>query len=259
MKVIAFPNHKGGVGKTTLARHIMFYGLEKNLRVLAVDFETQGNFSKTCMLQRQAHFGETKLPKAIEASQLFKDKPGAAQPLDCGAGLGLIAADNKLQDGTKFSQIHNPRNALQAFAKDYDLCVIDTMPTPGNALMGALIAADYLVTPCEMGQDAIDGLAELWDTISRLRELGWNAELDMIGLLPNRIRRDRAQDLSNLEVLRNALGDGVLETVLYERSATQTATDKPVWRTTRGESASIAAKEMRAACSLIFNRMGLGL
>ena len=59
MKTIVVANQKGGVGKTTLARHLAFFGAEKGLRVLAVDMDVQGNFSTTFKTIAEDFKGQT--------------------------------------------------------------------------------------------------------------------------------------------------------------------------------------------------------
>ena len=44
--IVTIANHKGGVGKTSLAAHLAFRGAERG-RVLAVDFDAQGNLTAT--------------------------------------------------------------------------------------------------------------------------------------------------------------------------------------------------------------------
>ncbi len=52
MRIVTVTNQKGGVGKTTLVCHLALAGVERGLRTLVVDLDTQGNAST--MLARDA-------------------------------------------------------------------------------------------------------------------------------------------------------------------------------------------------------------
>jgi chromosome partitioning protein len=256
MKTIAIANQKGGVGKTTVARNLAFFGIERGLRVLCIDLDPQKNFSKTLRALRERNLGDQGDDEpALMASALFGDVIEHS-PLDCGEGAGLIAADRELVDVATLAldALHAPRAALAAFGERYDLCVIDTAPTLGNPLYAALIAADYVVCPCTMDQDAIDGLGDLFEDIARVQQLNWNPDLVTLGLLANRVNTRRAFDRNALDQLRAELGDVVFDGVLYDRAATQYAKDRPVWRVQSGESQILAAHEMKAVCSQIFEK-----
>lgn len=257
MKSVAFANQKGGVGKTTSARNLFFYGIEQGLRVLGVDLDPQRNFTKTLRAFRARNLGEPAEGESfLTASALFDGKAITLPPLPCGQGAALIAADRELVDVAQrpLEDIHGPRAALATLAADFDLCVIDTAPTLGQPLYAALIAADFVVCPCTMDQDAIDGLGDLFEDISRVQQLGWNSNLVTLGLLANRVNVRRAFDRSALDQLRDELGDTVLDAVLYDRAATQYAKDRPVWRVQSGESQILAAREMKAVCAEIFEK-----
>ncbi len=260
MKTIAIANQKGGVGKTTIARNLAFFGIERGFNVLCVDLDPQRNFSKTMRAVREQALGDTgeNLP-CLTASRLFEGSPVKLEPLICGGHLSLVAADKELIDvaARPLDELHAPRAALQSMASTFDLCLIDTAPTLGNPLYAALIAADFVVCPCTMDQDAIDGLNDLFEDIARVQQLAWNPDLVTLGLLANRVNTRRAFDRNALAQLRDELGEVMLDAVLYDRAATQYAKDRPVWRAQSGESQLLAAREMKAMCHEIFEKAGL--
>ena len=260
MKIFAYANQKGGVGKTTNARNFAFYAAERGYRVLCVDMDPQKNFSKTFRQHRERLIGDAGGDaESLTASGLFDGGAITLSPLDCGAGMALVTADRELVDVVTrpIEDLHGPRAALDKFREDYDVCVIDTPPTLGNPLYAALIAADYVVCPCTMDQDAIDGLGDLFEDIARVQQLGWNSDLVTLGLLANRVNNRRAFDQHALAQLRNELGDLVFDNVLYDRAATQYAKDRPVWRVQSGESQIFAAREMKAVCAEIIKKAAI--
>ena len=263
MITIAIANQKGGVGKTTLARNLAFHSIERGLRTLCVDLDPQKNFTKTLLAQRAQH-AELSLPTdAMSASQLFQPVVSGAdsgvRPLACGGNAALIAADRELVDvaALPLEALTLPRKWLESLAGAFDLCLIDTAPTLGNPLYAALIAADYFLCPCTVDQDATDGLADLFEDIARVQQLGWNTELKLLGVLANCVNTRRVYDQVGLQSLREGLGELLIDSVLYERAATKVAKDRPVWRSQRGESHARAAQEMKAVCDQIFRRTAL--
>jgi len=69
MRIVTVTNQKGGVGKTTLVCHLALAGVERGLRTLVVDLDTQGNAST--MLARDASVAR----QTGGAAALFADGP----------------------------------------------------------------------------------------------------------------------------------------------------------------------------------------
>lgn len=255
MKTVVVANQKGGVGKTTTARGLGFYSLDQQKRTLLIDLDSQKNLTKTAMAIRARNLGNIPIPdNTLTASDLFAGDM-TKQPLDCGNGLYLIAANRDLVDVAKLplDTMTLPRDVLAQFKEQFDFAVIDTAPTLGQPLYAALIAADYVVCPCDMDQDAIDGLHDLFEDINRVQQL-WNPDLVPLGVLATKVNSRRRFDVSSLKQMRGELGDLLIETVLYERAATKYAKYQPVWQSQRGESHKLAAMEMRAVCQSIFEK-----
>ncbi len=261
MKTIVVANQKGGVGKTTLARHLAFFGAEKGLRVLAVDMDVQGNFSTTFKTIAEDFKGQT-VPEdqRLVASALFSETSRGV-PVPCAENLWYVEADAGIVDVER-QELGEVVEAGQAcFAKlgnDFDVCVLDTGPAVSNLLIAALSVGDFAVSPCKPDRDAIAGLAGFFSNVVRVRdETGVNPRLAPLGILPNQVNKKRAYHLAVLEQIRSAWGELVLPVELYERAATDVAKDRAVWRTNRGEGQGLAGQEMKAACAYIYKRMGL--
>lgn len=257
MKTIVVANQKGGVGKTTLARHIAFYGQRLKLKTLCIDFDPQGDFSKSLNNLRK---NADNTSKHLLASHLFSSKGDGLVPQPCSDNLCLISADPgmlKIERGNLQNAIDAGKQSLQSLSNSYDLCVIDVAPGISNLLVTALAIADYAISPCKPDRDAIDGLLSFFLNVRKVQEEAINADLASLGVLLNQVNKSRAFHLDIEQQMRAAWGDSVLPAVLYERAAIDTAKDRPVWLTDRGESTSMAAKEMLTACACIFNQMNI--
>jgi chromosome partitioning protein len=259
MKTIAVANQKGGVGKTTTSRNLAFYAIEQGFRTLCVDLDPQKNFSKTLRAFRERNGLPNEAGDVLTASQLFDAGSIGLAPLDCGKGAALIAAERYLVDvaSLPLDALHTPREVLGELQDMFDVCIIDTAPTLGNPLYAALIAADFVVCPCTVDQDATDGLADLFEDVARVQQMGWNPDLVPLGVLANCVNSRRTFDTEGLKQLQEELGEMMLDTVLYERAATKYAKDRAVWQSQRGESHQLAAREMKAVCARIFEKAGI--
>ena len=236
MKILVTANQKGGVGKSTLTAHLAYAAHEDGKRVLMVDMDRQGSLSMT--------FPSTG-GHGIVASQLYLP----ALPADA-ALLEVDRAEN--------SVVKRPRAALQQFADQFDLCLIDTPPLLGMRLLASLAAADYVVTPLSIGVYELAGLGDLMQTMQALRQKGVNQHAKHIGFLPVNTNTRSTAERDGLAMLRQRYGDAVLiEATLPSRAAVKkaVAARKPVWHSTQGGGHLAAGKEWRAACRLILKRV----
>lgn len=251
-KMIAFvlANQKGGVGKTAMARHLIFRAIELKLRTLIVDFDPQKNTTKT--VRNMADPAIVEQGGWLTTAMLFSEGSDAI-PMPVNEYASLIAADDELVDIADHSleSVALPRMILAKFAGDYDVCIIDTPPSRGKLLYAALAAGDQVVAPCTLDEDATDGLAALFDDVARVRDMDWNSSLAVMGIQINKVDKSSAHDRHALAALRESVGDLLLKNIVYDRAATRLAVMRPVWRGARGENKGPAAVEMKAACDAI--------
>ena len=262
MVAYVLANQKGGVGKTSVSRHLIFRALEMKLRTLVIDFDPQANTTKTLLHLAKLADPTLEISEPAHVSQhgwlttakLF-DKQCEAQPMPVNEYASLIAADAELVDIADYSldAIPQPRLSLEKFADQYDVCIIDTPPSQGKLLYAALAAANFVISPCTLDEDATDGLAALFQDIERVRNEEWNTDLQIMGIQINKMDRSSAHDRKALAALQESVGDLVLSNIIYERAATRLAIRKPVWQGSRGENKGLAAVEMKAACNAILS------
>mgnify|MGYP001809742338 FL=1 len=251
MRILAIANQKGGVGKSTLAVHLVWLALEQGRPVLMVDLDGQANSSRT--------FAETFT--GLLASKLFTAEPGTltAAPQPITDRLSLIPADVEINDveGLDLGTIERPAVHLRALSLAPEtLVIIDTPPTLGRRLIAALIAADAVVSPVALNGYSIQGITDLQKTIHMVVRR-FNPGLENLGLLANMVNSRSATHGQMLGELRKVLGDKLLDVTLGHRVAISDAIDrgKPVWLGSRGESAQRAAHEMRCVCTAILEKL----
>ena len=184
-RVVAVANQKGGVGKTTTTINLAASLALGDQRVLLVDVDPQGNLTS----------GVGQKNKASEAGTIYRALTGAeptrdARPFIIQTGidrLSLIPADRHLT-GAEIELVTLPgreerlRALIDSVRGDYDYIFIDCPPSLGLLTLNALVAADAVLIPLHCEYFALEGLADLWGTIRRVRS-ALNPSLDIEGVL----------------------------------------------------------------------------
>jgi chromosome partitioning protein len=174
MRRIAFVNEKGGTGKTTLAVHLAAWAAETQVRrVLLVDLDTQGHAGKSLGLDVR-----TLTPNAFHwLTDNSLSLADVARPTAI-PGLSVVPAYKQLQGlfsalAGEPRPLHRLAERLAPASESYDLVVLDGPPSLGPAVSNILVAASEVVLPVSLTYLALDGCAEVAQTVERVgREEG---------------------------------------------------------------------------------------
>ena len=220
MKIIAFVNNKGGVGKTTCSKLMAEYlSKKKKLRTLCIDFDPQCNFSHQYLhmeidpaapegLMPPIHPDYDPLDKDDQdwdgrssIAEIFYGQgvipyPTYIESLDIAPGHAekLLAAESvrrsEVMDKVhkQLAQFLNSEDVKAA----YDAIVIDTAPSKGPLTISVIKAATHIIIPSVMEEQPVQGIygmLQLWMQESLSRER--SRPLQLIGILPNMFKQTR--------------------------------------------------------------------
>lgn len=162
--IVAIANHKGGVGKTSIAAHLIFRAAELG-PVLAIDFDAQGNLTST-LESRDAAVGHS------PADALFSDDHLPVPMHSHVPGIDLLPSTAALNstDRLQLSAAFQARIHLRTLAPRYKMVVIDTAPALGLRLTAALSAAHRLLVPLVPEVYAVDGVSNLLGEAAAIQE-----------------------------------------------------------------------------------------
>lgn len=185
MRSFAFANQKGGVGKTTTAVNIGAFLAWQGRRVLLVDLDPQGNASASVGVNRFAlpasvydvFSGGATLREILTPSVMEQLTIVPSTPTLAGAEIELANVD-----GREFILRDALNNAERSLPDEFDYALIDCPPSLGVLTVNALSAADYVIVPVQCEYLALEGLAQLMQTIALVRE-NLNPKLELFGIV----------------------------------------------------------------------------
>jgi chromosome partitioning protein len=176
-RVYALANQKGGVGKTTTAVNLAACLAEAGERALVVDLDPQANAtsglglrvngSSSYDLLDGAPLAELAKPTAFPNLFLVPSTPALA-----GAAVELA----RREGGDRFLA------ESLAEADGFDFVLLDCPPSLGPLTVNALAASDRVIVPVQAEYYALEGLAQLMQSINLVKSR-LNPKLSVAGVL----------------------------------------------------------------------------
>ncbi len=171
MRIVAFFNNKGGVGKTTLVYHLAWMFAERGVSVLAVDLDPQANLTSMFL-------EEDRLEELWPKDRHRETIQGVVNAMLRGTGdigkphvepinrrIGLLAGDLALsgfegrladawprchkrdESALRVTTAFYRASLMAAKEREADLILFDVGPNLGAASRSAVISSDYVVIP----------------------------------------------------------------------------------------------------------------
>lgn len=205
MPVIAISNQKGGVGKTTTTLNLGAALTERGKRVLLVDLDPQGNLSVAAGLP-DVDAAYPSIGDLLMVAARGRPVKGVAIEdaiVESPSGLDLVPSNGTLSAAELgLVSAMNREAALATTLKPvlgrYDYVLIDCLPSLGLLAINALRAAHGVVIPVQADFLAMQGLAQILETIAAVREQ-LNPSLHIYGVLLTMVdaRTQHAREVVN--------------------------------------------------------------
>jgi chromosome partitioning protein len=173
-KVIAIINQKGGVGKTATTCNLAYCFAGKNKRTLLVDLDPSANAThvflqgtptltvKDFILSKETN------PFAILPS--FQGEMPVNNLCILPSHISLAMTERELanrpfRETLLSKKLHDPK-----ISNHFDYILIDCPPTLTTLTINAIYAADFILIPVTYSKDALEGVADLFEILSEIKE-----------------------------------------------------------------------------------------
>ncbi|MGN6505272.1 MAG: ParA family protein [Tepidisphaeraceae bacterium] len=168
MRILAFMNQKGGVGKTTTTVNVGAALAQLGRRVCLIDLDPQAHLTINYGIEPTADH------KSLY-DVLVNDTPLLEAAHVAGEGIWVIPSSIDLA-GVEIELVSVPgrelvlKTALADAKPDFDYVLFDCPPSLGMLTINALAAADEVVIPMQPHFLSLQGMAKLLETIQLVQK-----------------------------------------------------------------------------------------
>lgn len=212
-KIIAMMNQKGGVGKTTSAINLAACLSVEDKKTLVIDLDPQGNGSTSIGLS----------PKDYKDANIYHTLTGTL-PLSQTIyktelpSFDICPSDNELSGAeielvSLFAREAKLKTALAEIQGQYDYIIVDCPPSLGLLTINALNAATEYIVPMQTEYLAMEGLAQLMNTV-KLINLSLNQNLKLKGILLTMFNARTSLHKQVRDEIIKHFGDKVFKTII---------------------------------------------
>lgn len=211
-KIIAIFNQKGGVGKTTTAVNLSAALASFGKRILLVDNDPQGNLTSGVGLDKvnlehnmyELIIGESSIAETICKTDFtgLDILPGS---------MNLAGAEIELTGFERREYLL--KDELDSVKDNYDYIFIDCPPSLGLLTINALVAVDAVIIPIQCEYYALEGVSQLLNTYSLIKER-INPEIEIQGVLLSMFDARTNLSIQVVEEVKNHFKDLVYQTMI---------------------------------------------
>ena len=180
-KIISICNQKGGTGKTTTAVNLSSALAALDKKILIIDVDPQGNATSGVGINKneiQKSVYDVLLNRLSIQETIVKTNYKNLDIVPC--NINLTGAEIELVGA--LSRETRLKRALDSVKDQYDYIFIDSPPSLGLLTLNAFVASDSILIPIQCEFYALDGVSQLLNTISLIRD-GLNPTLSVEGVL----------------------------------------------------------------------------
>ena len=169
---IALLNQKGGVGKTSISVNLACGLALQGQHTLLIDLDPQAHASVIYCDNPEATINDIFERRDGDLKQLVRPACVDGERLDC---LDIVPSNIRLaviaeRMITEHFRERRLNTHLQGIKDNYDYIIMDCPPNLGILAVNAVYTADIIIIPVTYGRYALDGTADLLESIQLIRD-----------------------------------------------------------------------------------------